>query len=218
MLAGALHREQRIPGARALDLCTGSGALAIAAGKAGARSVAAVDLSRRAVMAATVNGMLNGVRVQARRGDLFEPVAGRSFDVIVSNPPYLPSGREDPPREGAERAWDAGSDGRALIDRICTEAARHLRPGGVLLLVQSSVCGVARTLELLEEAKLDGEVIERRRGPLGPLLAARAQALEQRGLLAHGEREEELLIVRARMPAGGVRRLAHVGDVAEAHG
>jgi release factor glutamine methyltransferase len=207
MLAGALQREQRIPGARALDLCTGSGAVAIAAARAGARSVTAVDVSRRAVMAARVNGLLNGVRIRAVKGSLFDPLAGLSYDVIVSNPPYLPSAAEEIPESGPERAWDAGGDGRALLDRIATRAADHLRPGGVLLLVQSSICGVERTLALLEDSRLDAEVLERRRGPLGPLLAARAKELERCGILAPGEREEDLVIVRARMPAGGVRRL-----------
>ena len=208
MLAALLHREQRIPGARALDLCTGSGALAVAAGKAGARSVTAVDVSRRAVAAARINGLLNGVRVQAVRGSLFEPLAGRSYDVIVSNPPYLPAEDGELPDSGLERAWEAGTDGRVLIDRIASQAAAHLRPGGVLLLIQSSICGVDRTLQLLEESRLDAEVVERRRGPLGPLLAARAEELERRGILAEGEREEDLITIRARMPAGGVRRLA----------
>jgi release factor glutamine methyltransferase len=207
MLAGALQREQRIPGARALDLCTGSGALAVAAGKAGARSVTAVDVSLRAVLAARVNGLLNGVGVRAVKGSLFEPLAGRKYDVIVSNPPYLP-GADALPESGPERAWDAGADGRVLLDRIASGAASHLRPGGVLLLVQSSVCGVERTLTLLEQSRLDAEVVERRRGPLGPLLASRAPELERRGILAPGEREEDLVIVRARMPAGGVRRLS----------
>jgi release factor glutamine methyltransferase len=206
LLAEFLHREQRIPGARALDLCTGSGALAIAARRAGARSVTAVDVSRRAVSTARINGLLNGVRVRAVRGDLFEPLAGLTYDVIVSNPPYLPAG-DVLPLSGPERAWDAGAGGRELIDRITASVADHLRPGGVLLLIQSSICGVDQTLQQLERTKLDAEVVERRRGPLGPLLAARTSALEQRGLLAEGEREEDLVIVRARMPAGGVRRL-----------
>jgi len=207
MLAGSLHREQRIPGSAALDICTGSGALAVAAAQAGARSVTAVDVSRRAVLAARLNGALNGVRIRALRGDLFEPIAGRRFDVIVSNPPYLPASSDELPEAGLERAWEAGTDGRVLIDRIAAGAAEHLHPGGVLLLVQSSICGVARTLELLEGSKLEAEVVERRRGPLGPLLAARTAKLEQRGLLPLGEREEELVIVRARAPVGGVRRL-----------
>jgi release factor glutamine methyltransferase len=148
-------------------------------------------------MAATLNGALNRVRVRARRGDLFAPLAGRRYDVIVSNPPYVPAATERLPTKGPERAWDAGLDGRTLIDRIAAGAARHLRPGGTLLLVQSSLCGVEPTVERLERTGLKAHVEVRRRGPLGPLLAARARDLEKRGLLRHGEREEELVVVRA---------------------
>jgi release factor glutamine methyltransferase len=64
--------------------------------------------------------------------------------------------------------------------------------------VHSSVCGEASTLERLQRNGLRTEVLARRRGRLGPILAARAQVLEERGLLAAGEREEELLVIRAR--------------------
>lgn len=200
MLAGLVHREDRIPGGDALDLCTGSGALAVAAGQAGARTVTAVDVSRRSVLAARVNGMLNRVEVRPLRGDLFEPLDGRRYDAIVANPPYLPSTRERLPDSGAERAWEGGSDGRALLDRVTAGAADHLRRGGVLLLVQSSICGVDRTLQGLAETGLGAEVVERRRGQLGPLLAERADDLERSGVLGHGEREEDLVAIRALKP------------------
>jgi len=210
MLAGLVHREDRIPGGDALDLCTGSGALAVATAQAGARSVTAVDVSRRAVGAAWLNGLLNGVRVRPVRGDLFAPLAGRRFDAIVSNPPYLPAEDDELPDSGPERAWEAGSDGRVLIDRIAAGAAAHLKPGGVVLMVQSSLCGVDRTLQALAAGGLEAEVAERRRGPLGPLLAARATELELRGLLAPGQREEDLVAIKARLPEQRPLTQAHV--------
>ena len=125
--------------------------------------------------------------------------SGTSFDAIVSNPPYLPAHDDELPRRGRARAWDAGRDGRAVLDRIATEAPALLRPGGVLLLIQSSLTGVTATLARLRSAAFDAvEVTARRRGPLGPLLASRAPELERRGLLAEGEREEELVAIRAR--------------------
>jgi release factor glutamine methyltransferase len=66
----------------------------------------------------------------------------------------------------------------------------------VLLVVHSSVNGEAATIEAMRAAGLRPAVAERRRGPLGPLLAARAPMLEARGLLAPGEREEDVLVVR----------------------
>ena len=182
-------------GARVLDLCTGSGALAVAAARAAAAEVVAVDVSRRAVLTARLNARLNGVRVDARRGDLFAPVAGERFDLIVSNPPYVPSAGDELPGRGLERAWEGGRDGRRLLDRICDQAPAHLAPGGVLLVVHSSVCGEAATLERLTAAGLAPRVVERRRGELGPLLSDRAPMLRERGLLEPGAREEELLVV-----------------------
>ena len=85
-----------------------------------------------------------------------------------------------------------------LLDRICAEAADHLLPGGTILLVHSSVTGEERTLELLREHGLRTAVLERRRGPLGPLLAARAPELEAKGLLPPGERTEEVLVLAGR--------------------
>lgn len=199
MLARALRAEPAVTDGDVLDLCTGSGAVAVAAALAGARSVTAVDVSRRAVLAARVNAVLNGRRVEARRGDLFDAVPSRNFDVVTSNPPYLPAAGETLPWRGPERAWDAGLDGRVLLDRILDEAPSRLRPGGALLVVHSSLCGEEATLARMAAAGLDAEIVERVRGPLGPLLAARAQVLEKRGLLAPGVREEDLVVVRGRL-------------------
>jgi release factor glutamine methyltransferase len=186
-------------GDEVLDPFTGSGVLAIAAARAGGR-VTAVDISRRAVACASLNAWLNGVSIRAVRGDMFEPVAGRRFDLIVANPPYLPSADPEPPR-GAARAWDAGLDGRDLLDRLCREAPGRLRPGGRLLVIHSSVCDPQATEQMLVDGGLEVSVLERSRGPLGPLLAGRAALLERQGRLAPGELEEELLVVEAAVPA-----------------
>lgn len=185
-----------------LDLCTGSGALAVAAALGGAGAVTAVDLSRRAVGAAQFNARLNGVQVRVLRSDLFAALGDQRFDLIASNPPYLPCAEAALPTRGVERAWNAGHDGRALIDRIIDEAPRHLLPGGSLLMVHSSVCGPQRTLDGLADQGLEAEVVERHRGPLGPLLAARAPELMRLGLLEPGLCEEEMVVLRGRKPTG----------------
>ena len=156
----------------------------------------AVDVSRRAVWAVRLNARLNRVRVDARRGDLLDAVPGERFDVICANPPYLPEAPGELPRGRAPRHTEAGPAGRAFLDRIVAAAPAHLAPGGVLLVVHSSVNGEAATLERMRAAGLDASVAVRRRGPLGPLLAARAPLLERRGLLAPGEREEDVLVMR----------------------
>jgi release factor glutamine methyltransferase len=188
------------PGVRVLDLFTGSGIVAVAAARSGA-TVTAVDVSRRAVACTRLNARRHGVRVRAQRGDMLAPVRGERFDVITANPPYVPSVSNARPR-GAKRAWEGGPDGRRFIDRLCREAPAHLAVGGVLLVVHSSICDPWATVDLLREAGLDAGVDERRSGPLGPLVGERAAELEERGLLAAGQREEEVVIVRAvREPA-----------------
>jgi release factor glutamine methyltransferase len=196
MLARALRAERLPVGARVLDVCTGSGLLAVTAALGGAQATA-VDLSRRAVLCADLNARLNGVRVRALRGDLFAPVRDERFDAIVSNPPYLPAEDDVVPAHGPRRAWDAGRDGRAILDRLCAEAPRHLDAGGIVLLIHSALCDTEATVSALSAGGLRTEVIARHRGALGPLLRARAPQLEARGLLAAGQREEEVVIVRA---------------------
>jgi release factor glutamine methyltransferase len=212
MLARMLELELRgRPGApTVLDLCTGTGVLGVVAARAGA-SVTAIDVSRRAVLCARLNARLNGVRVEALRGDLVAPVARRSFDVIVTNPPYVPAIDESLPTRGASRAWEAGVDGRALLDRVCAEVPARLAPGGSLLIVQSNLNGTQRTLDALSAAGLSADVAFRERGPLGPLMTAMIPQLEERGLLSPGERHEEVVVIRGRRPSGSVRTRRFTG-------
>ncbi len=204
LLAECMRRELR-PGDAVADICTGSGALAVLAALAGAGRVTAIDISRRAVLAARLNARLNGVSLRSLRGDLFDPLGGEQLDLIVSNPPYVPTPTDAIPTRGRARAWDAGRDGRMLLDRICTQASRYLAPGGTLLVVQSHVCDTQLTLDQLTSGGLAADIAASRVGPLGPLLAERAEWLQRDGRLQPGVDEEELVVIRARRPC------AHVG-------
>ena len=195
MLADQLRRELREDGLSVLDLCCGSGVLAIVAAQCGAHATA-VDISKRAVLAARLNAKLNGVTVRVVRGDLFDAVPNERFDVIVSNPPYLPSASDELPQHRASRAWDAGPDGRAFLVRICAQAADHLRPDGVLLLVHSSLSDDKHTVDDLSRRGYLAEVTQRHSGPLGPRMQARAPMLRSRGLLTDGD-VEDIVVVRA---------------------
>jgi release factor glutamine methyltransferase len=186
-------------GEEALELCTGSGAVALEMAAAGAH-VTAIDISRRSVLTVRLNAALRRLRVRALRGSLFESVAGERFDLIVTNPPYVPAPTDDLPERGARRAWDAGRDGRALIDPICDAAAAHLKPGGAILMIHSSLCGTEETVARLTAAGLSAEVVARERGPLGPLMLARVDQLEASGALKPGEREEDVVVIRGCLP------------------
>ena len=193
LLEEAVAAERPATGARLLDVCTGSGLVALAAASLGV-STTAVDISRRAVWTARWNAWRATQSVRVLRGSLFEPVKSERFDYIVSNPPYVPSTDRDLPRRGRSRAWAAGPDGRVVLDRIIDLAPAHLFPGGRLLVVHSSLIGEDRTLARLADAGFEQpEVVERRRGPLGPLMREQ----QRRGTIAPHIEVEDLLVVRA---------------------
>jgi len=196
MLVDAVRQATLQPRATALDLCSGSGAVAVAAALRGVRSVTAVDVHRRSAWTARMNARLNGVRVRGLHGDLFGPVRGRQFDLITANPPYVPAPPDIGPERG-DRAWNAGGDGRAVIDRIIAGLPTHLTPGGCALLVQSSVTGTRETLERLSDAGLEPAIVQRRRGPLGPILSGRVDYLVREGLVRGPRPEEEVVVISA---------------------
>ena len=125
-------------GAEVLDLCTGSGAIAISVARLqpGLR-VTATDMSSDALSVASENAHLNGVYVRFMQGDLFEPVAGERFDVILCNPPYLTA--DDMVHLQTEVACEprmalfGGEDGLMFYRRLAHEVYRHLKPGGYAL-------------------------------------------------------------------------------------
>ncbi|WP_037909261.1 HemK2/MTQ2 family protein methyltransferase [Actinacidiphila yeochonensis] len=196
LLIGAIRREPIGAGSEVLDLGTGSGALAVCAARLGAR-VTAVDVSHRAVLCARLNAVLSRQRVAVRRRDLAAAGPAGRYDLVVSNPPYLPGPLPAPGRHGRARAWDGGPDGRALVDRACRSAATALRPGGVLLMVHSGMCGARATLARLAEAGMRGGVVDSRRVPFGPVVRDRLPWLRDRGLVGNGQQTEELVVIRA---------------------
>ncbi|HET6173011.1 MAG TPA: peptide chain release factor N(5)-glutamine methyltransferase [Gaiellales bacterium] len=119
-----------------VDVGTGTGAIALAlAARLPEASVTAIDLSPGALALAAENAALNGLgeRVELLEGDLLAPVAGRLFDLVVSNPPYVAAGEPvDPEVEHFEPALAVYADdaGRAIHERLAAEARAVLRPGG----------------------------------------------------------------------------------------
>ncbi len=118
---------------RALDLGTGCGIQALLVSRH-AGSVVATDISRRALAFAELNAQLNGVgNISFRHGSLFEPVTGESFDLIVSNPPFVITPRAQGVPDYEYR--DGGLVGDALVERFVQEAPVHLTPGGAAQLL-----------------------------------------------------------------------------------
>ncbi|MFF9345010.1 MULTISPECIES: HemK2/MTQ2 family protein methyltransferase [unclassified Streptomyces] len=197
LLAAALAREEVGPLTDVLEIGTGTGALALRAARRGA-AVTAVDVSWPAVATARLNALVHRLPLRVLHGDFAARTEGRRFDLVVTNPPYVPApGARQPPR-GAERAWDAGPDGRLVIDRVCAAAPALLRPGGVLLMVHSGMCGAETTVDRLTGGGLSAGVTARASVPWGPVLRSRRAWLERQGLAAEDEQREELVVIRAR--------------------
>jgi len=136
-----------------LDLCTGSGCLAIiAAGIFPDAEIDAADLSADALAVAHINVEEHDVaeRVSLHQGDLFAAMDGATYDLIICNPPYVAAAEVDafPPEYGHEpvMAHIGGEDGLDLVHRILAEAADHLNPGGGL------ICEIGTGRELLVAA------------------------------------------------------------------
>ena len=136
-----------------LDLCTGSGCLAILASRNFPNAaIDAVDISKDAIEVATRNVGDYGLqdRLKLYRGDLFKPLGGKRYDLIISNPPYVDAeGMAGLPREcraEPKLAFDGGADGLDIVRRILDEATAHLTPQGGLL------CEIGRCRPQLEAA------------------------------------------------------------------
>jgi ribosomal protein L3 glutamine methyltransferase len=136
-----------------LDLCTGSGCLAILASRSFADArIDAVDLSKDALDVAARNVADYGLeeRVTLYRGDLFGPLGDTRYDLIITNPPYVDAqGMAELPREcrfEPKLAFDGGADGLDIVRRILRQAGRHLTAQGGLL------CEIGRGRALLEDA------------------------------------------------------------------
>jgi ribosomal protein L3 glutamine methyltransferase len=136
-----------------LDLCTGSGCLAVLASLYFPNAkIDAVDISKDALEVAARNLADYGLedQITLHRGDLFKPLGARRYDLIISNPPYVDAeGMAALPREcraEPKLAFDGGADGLDIISRILEQAGQHLTPGGGLL------CEIGRGRAALEAA------------------------------------------------------------------
>jgi release factor glutamine methyltransferase len=206
LLAAQLVRRP-LAGATVLDLCTGTGALAIVAARAGA-TVTAVDRCDAALDAARRNAERAGVSLELLHGDVFRPVAGRRFDLICGNPPYLPAPADASP------LWDAGADGRAVIERICRGAARHLEPGGSLLIVLSDLTGVEQTIAGMARHGVTAYPTAVHVGPLGPVARGREAHLRARGVWPVDGLERLVVVAGTRSASARAPRVEEAGAAA----
>jgi release factor glutamine methyltransferase len=147
-----------------LEIGTGCGIIALIAARM-AKKVIATDISPAAVQCARKNVKTNQLesKIEIRQGDLFNPIkTGERFNLILSNPPYLPESEEDH-QQGAgwlEKAWNGGRSGRKFIDRFIRNCKPYLEPLGRVQLVQSSLSNIPKSCELFQKLGFQAELGE----------------------------------------------------------
>jgi len=157
LFAEYLHGEN---GKHVIDVGAGCGILGVVAA-ANASRVVAIDINPHAVRCARENAKLNRVidKFSFIQGDLLGSLSlSKLFHLILFNAPYLPTS----PGEGEswpERAWAGGKTGRRIIDKFICQSSKHLMPEGRILLLQSTLANVERTLHSFNEIGLKAQII-----------------------------------------------------------
>ena len=150
---------------RVLDVGTGCGIQAVLASKS-ADYVLGIDINEKAVELAERNAKSNGCKnCEFKKSDLFENIGvGKNknvkFDVIIFNPPYLPTNEEDKIKGELNKALSGGKDGREVIDRFIKEVKKYLNKGGKILMVDSSLDTTKKTIDMLEEKGFKVRILE----------------------------------------------------------
>lgn len=202
LLIDVLEKTGLAIGRRIADLCTGSGVVAPLLSRAPLRSPRSTSVP----VLCDAHGSTRCARAWTwmctwGRG---RAVEFAPFDLVVCNPPYVPHdprvNNALPATIGPARAWNAGYDGRLVLDPLCEAVPDLLADRGSLLLVQSEFADPRLTLAALSSAGLDAEIVAWQWIPFGPVLTSRAWWLEETDRLDPGRREEELLVVRADKP------------------
>ncbi|HEY6482153.1 MAG TPA: methyltransferase [Steroidobacteraceae bacterium] len=155
-LAAQISSELLGPDAEVLDMGTGSGVCAVFAARL-ARRVVATDINSEAVRCAGINVALNHLehKIEVRQGDLFAPVSGERFDLVLFNPPFLCAA----PRDDRDRAWRSVD----VAERFARGLALHLKPAAVALVVLSSFGDARQFLEAFRRRGLAISVFAERR-------------------------------------------------------
>jgi len=158
-----------------LDMGTGCGILAVLAAEK-AEKVLAVDINPYAIKCAKKNAEINNVKhkIDFILGDIFKPIKpGEAFDLIMFNAPYLPA-EPDEEKSWIGKAWAGGKTGRKIIDRFISDAPKFLRRNGRILLVQSSLSDVGKSLKAFNRLGLSAKVIAETKVPFEKIVLIEA--------------------------------------------
>ncbi len=144
-----------------LEIGTGTGFIAMVASKKTGK-VIATDISDYAIKCAVKNAVTNkAYNIELRKGDLFEPVCGEKFDLILFNTPYLPTSEDEKLNDELNAAFDGGLKGREIIDQFLNDVNDHLNEKGRVQLVQSSLANNKETVSKMRELGFEAEITAR---------------------------------------------------------
>lgn len=148
-------------GPRILDVGTGCGIQALVCAQADAKNtVLGVDANPHAAENAKLNAEKNKIRnAEFRESDLFSNVRGR-FDAIIFNPPYLPTSEEEKIKGKLNLAFDGGKSGRETTDKFLAQFPKYLKKDGTLLMVESSLAGIEKTIGKLEKTGFEAKIVD----------------------------------------------------------
>jgi len=213
-LGAAAYSRRKV--GRVLDLGCGSGTVGLVLARQ-AREVIGTDINPRALDLARVNAALNGIEnLELRRGDMFAPVAGETFDLIVSQPPFVPH----PEGVGEAQFLYGGSRGDELSLGLLASLAQHLTPGGrALIMVEWPDDGAEPLVQRLRKAlgtnELNLLLLQMPPGNLDAHAAAYAAGLHP---VLGPAFEEEVLVRRGHFEKLGIRALVPTLAVLEKAG
>ena len=140
----------RVRGANVLEIGSGSGVVLAALGALGAASLCGVDIEREAVAAGSrlLDELGHGAASQFHHGDMWQPVKGRRFDLVVANLPHFPMTHGS--FAGRHQSWSyGGADGRRLLDPFLEGLDRHLAPHGRAIVAHNAFVGLEKSRKIL---------------------------------------------------------------------
>jgi len=173
LLADAVLKEAK-PGMRILEVGTGSGFVStVLLANLKDISLIATEINPHAALCAKKNG------VEVIRTDLFRRIRPKDpkvlFDLILFNPPYLPTSKEEKVPGWLNYAFDGGASGRETLDRFLDEVRNYLRPGGKILVLISSITGFEAVKEKMEDLGFEVGIIERKKISFEELMVVRGK-------------------------------------------
>jgi len=163
LVSAILENETNITGKKVLEIGAGTGLISIILAKKGA-DVTAVDINEKAVECTKRNARINNINIEVLEGDLFEPVSGKKYDLIVFNPPYLPEDSLDRYLSLTYReAVIGGEKGNEVIIKFLKDLPNYLSENGKAYFITSSLSDVKEIMIVAIENRLRLELVKKAR-------------------------------------------------------